>query len=123
MLRLISRPIRNSEPSLIRSKVMDCFTYGNTPAAMTLSRIIVEQEKSSPNNTSRKVGRIWGDFTKGINNILASNMEDEFKTHLYRLWTDKYVIRCRESHLPKIVQTFLENAIVTRFKMIMNGEV
>ncbi len=120
MLRPVSRPIRNSETSLMRSSIIDCYTYGNTPAAIILSRIVVEQESLVNDNISKKVGRIWGDYTKGINDLSKSNISDEFKKHLYRLWMDKYVIRCREANVPKIVQTFLENAMVTRFRIIMN---
>lgn len=102
---------------------MDNFTYGDSKAAMLLSHIIEENEEKNPNSKiSKKVGRIWSDFTSGLKGICESNLPKTLRNSILRLWSEKYVQRCRKSTVPLIVRTYLENAIVTRFKMAYHGE-
>ena len=87
---------------------MDNFTYGDSLAAIRLSRL-VEKNSHECKHLSIKVGRIWSDFTTGIKTIARSNINSSFKEHLIDTWYMNHKIRITKTNIPNVVKSYLLN--------------
>lgn len=96
---------------------LDLYTYGNTPAAVVLSKLVDQHD------AGHKVGRIWGDYSTGLREIGKSNLPKRSKNHIFSLWRDCYLQRSNQSGLPDEVVHYLNNVIVTRYKTWIRGEI
>lgn len=90
---------------------MDDFTYGNSPAAVALSKIITETNPK----LSWKVGKIWEDFSTGIKRIAACNITVSLKEQLIDMWHDNNKIRIKNSSLPDKVKSYLMNVSYAKY--------
>jgi hypothetical protein len=95
----------------------DLYTYGNSPAAIVLAKLVDQYD------VGHKVGRIWGDCSTGLREIGRSNLSQRSKKQMFCLWRDAYLNRTKRSNLPDEVQHYLNNVIVTRFKMWISDQI
>ncbi len=89
---------------------IDKITYGNSACAIDLVDIL----NSKYPEYNRMVSRILNDYFSGVLDILKTESVTET---LLRLWLEKYRARTRNSNLPEVLKTRVENLIVARYRI------
>jgi hypothetical protein len=95
--------------------ILNTFTYGNTKAARILSEL-VETER-----VSKKVGRVWNDFTFGFNAIISEINDISLKKTLADMWMQKTVQRISTSKFSKKLETFFINVVKAKYKIFIKN--
>lgn len=97
---------------------MDANTYGGTPAAVTLVKLIEENDLSSENKRiSDKVGKMWSEYSTSLRAIVKSDMPSKIKMNLLDLFKEQQFKRCKASpFLTEEIKSYLENIMLAKFR-------
>jgi hypothetical protein len=97
---------------------MDANTYGGTPAAVTLVKLIEENDLSSENKkVGNMVGKIWSEYSTSLKAIVQSDMPSKIKMNLLSLLKEQQFKRCNSSTLlTEVIKSYLENIMMTKFR-------
>ena len=89
-------------------KEIDPYTYGNSDAAVTLTRILNKNSKCI-----KYVSRTWADYTLGMNNL--DKMESPIKSYLMTVWEEHFIsIISNSDKMPEDVKSYFLNIIKAR---------
>ena len=96
---------------------IDPYTYGNSPAAVKLTKILEEVDNE---RIRQRVGNHYCHFCKGILEI--ATLDREVREELFSLWRSKYrKLILEEADLPEKVASFLFNIMKAKINDIKKG--
>lgn len=97
---------------------MDPYTYGDSPAAITLAKILA----SSPKDIKYKTTRIINRYFKGLKQILKMD-DPEIRIYMANLWYEENLKRANFNESPNNEEfpiTYIKNVMSMKFKVYQN---
>lgn len=89
-------------------KDIDPYTYGNSDAAITLTKILNQNH-----NYIKYISRTWADYTLGMNHL--DKINSPIKSYLITVWEDHFVgIIEKNERIPSDVKSYFINIIKAR---------
>lgn len=97
-------------------------TFGDSPAAVTLSNLINSIENAiERKKISSKVSYLLISYFSGLKMIESNFDKLTISGNMLELWKDSYFIKCQQMKIPNILKSYLTNVISYRYRMALHN--
>lgn len=101
---------------------IDKNTFGGSPAAETLVKMISQMDKKDASKILFRISRRYHQYTKGMKAIRENFIEDEWRNCFARLWYEDNKKKLENAHIPIHLKTYLANIEQTLYKRTIRGD-
>jgi len=113
----IDPSLDSPEHNLQRPLDLDPGTYGDSKAAVVLTKILNE---IGDHKLARKVGNYFCYYCRGVMQI-ATLTDEEIRTEFFHMWKERFKLLIEEAKMPEKVASYLRNIMKAKMQDTIRG--